>query len=142
MDRNYYGAELDGIHAISTAYGVDTPQELYDALLKVWCAATCSPRMRENWSTENPTLGQCAITAVLAQDIFGGEIYGICLPDGGVHCYNVVEGKTFDLTSEQFGAEAEKLSYEGNKEVLREAQLADPEKNGRYELLKKGLLSL
>ena len=50
-----------------------TPRDYYDRLSKIWCAETCAPRMRADWSEENPTLGQCSITAFLLQDIFGGK---------------------------------------------------------------------
>ena len=57
-----------------------TPRDYYDILSDIWCAETCAPRMRENWTRENQTLGQCSITAFLAQDIFGGKVYGILRP--------------------------------------------------------------
>lgn len=66
--------------------------------------------MRKDWTRENPTLGQCSITAFLAQDIFGGKVYGVLRPGGNYHCYNVIGDWRFDLTSEQFGEEA--LDYE------------------------------
>ena len=107
--------------------------DLYDKLRGIWCAETCAPRLRDGWSPANPTLGQCSITAFLAQDIFGGQVYGICRPDGNYHCYNVVDGHVFDLTSEQFGGE--KLCYEGNPEQSRQVHFAKEEKHQRYLLL-------
>ena len=101
------------------------------------CAETCAPRMREKWSKNNMTLGQCSITAFLVQDIFGGKVYGIKRPDGNFHCYNVIGGVKFDLTSEQFGDEV--LVYEDNPEQFREVHFAKEEKRLRYELLKKRL---
>ena len=83
------------------------------------------------------TLGQCSITAFLAQDIFGGDVYGILRPGGNYHCYNVVNGRTFDLTSEQFGDE--ELSYEDNPMQSREVHFAKEEKRLRYEYLKEEL---
>ena len=83
------------------------------------------------------TLGQCSITAFLAQDIFGGKVYGILRPDGNYHCYNVVGDCVFDLTSEQFGDE--KLDYENNPEQFREVHFAKTEKRERYEYLKEQL---
>ncbi len=117
--------------------GVRTPKDLYNALWYVWSAETCAPRMREDWSEENRTLGQCSITAFLAQDIFGGKIYGIPLEDGGFHCYNVVGDCVFDLTSEQFGDR--KLKYTGNPEQLRYEHFRKDEKRKRYEQLKAAL---
>ena len=84
---------------------------------------------------ENKTLGQCSITAFLAQDIFGGKVYGVPRPGGNFHCYNVVGDCRFDLTSEQFGDEI--LVYEGNPEQFREVHFAKEEKRLRYEYLKK-----
>ena len=118
---------------------IRSPQELYDALRTVWCAETCAPRMRKDWSPENPTLGQCSITAFLVQDIFGGRVYGIPLGDGNYHQYNVAAGRCFDLTSEQFGEKARNLVYENNPEQFREIHFAKAEKRARYELLRERL---
>jgi hypothetical protein len=41
--------------------------------------------MRKDWTKDNMTLGQCSVTAFLVQDIFGGEVLGILLPDGNYH---------------------------------------------------------
>ena len=117
--------------------GIDNPFDLYDALTEIWCAETCAPRMRENWSKENRTLGQCSITAFLVQDIFGGKVYGILRPGGNYHCYNVIGDSKFDLTSEQFGDEI--LNYENNPEQFREMHFAKEEKRKRYEYLKEEL---
>ena len=112
-------------------------RQLYDILSDLWQADTCAPRMREQWSSTNKTLGQCSITAFLVQDIFGGKVYGVVRPGGTFHCYNVVEGCVFDLTSEQFGDE--KLSYIDNPEQYREVHFAKQEKKLRYETLKHRL---
>ncbi len=140
MDYQFYGWEHGNIPAKNkTYYGIETPWDLYDALSKIWCARTCTPRLRQNWSEENRTLGQCSITAFLAQDIFGGKVYGIPRAGGSFHCYNVVGDCVFDLTSEQFGEEV--LSYEGNPEQFREVHFAKEEKRLRYEHLREMLLA-
>ena len=138
MKYAFYGWETALVPAITDEYpGITDPQKLYEALSQIWCADTCAPRMRENWSRENMTLGQCSITAFLAQDIFGGTVYGVPRPDGNFHCYNVVGDCVFDLTSEQFGDE--RLCYEGNPVQLREVHFQKEEKRERYEYLKKQL---
>ncbi len=115
-----------------------TPRDYYDLLSDVWCPETCAPRMRADWNPENPTLGQCSITAFLLQDLYGGKVYGVPLPDGNYHCFNTVEGCTFDLTSEQFGDAA--LDYANCPEQFREVHFAKQEKHLRYALLKQKLL--
>ena len=135
MSYNFYGSkDASNVHAINHTYkGIDTPDDLYGALLHVWCEYTCTPRLRDEWSPDNPTLGQCAITAFLAQDIFGGKVYGVPLEAGNVHCYNVVGDYAFDLTSEQFGDEA--MNYTGNPEQSRDIHFSRTEKKERYEYL-------
>lgn len=74
MDNNYkfYGHEVN-IKAKSENNSFrGTPRELYDILSEIWCEYTCAPRLRSKWNPENKTLGQCSITAFLAQDLFGG----------------------------------------------------------------------
>ena len=138
MKYRFWGWEHADAKAITAEYkGIETPVDLYDALSHVWCADTCAPRMRQNWTKENMTLGQCSITAFLAQDIFGGKVYGILRPGGNQHCYNVIRDCKFDLTSEQFGDEV--LDYEENPEQFREVHFAKEEKRMRYEKLKEEL---
>ncbi len=113
---------------------------LYDDLSAIWSRETCAPRLRPDWSPENRTLGQCSITAFLVQDLLGGEVRGVPLPDGSVHCFNVVDGYLFDLTSEQFGEEI--LDYADRPLQIRDEHFADEDKRRRYELLKARLLAL
>jgi len=87
--KNYcfYGWETA---VIKDAYGL-TPRDYYDLLSDIWCADTCAPRLRSEWTPENKTLGQCSITAFLLQDLFGGRVFGVPLDDGNFHCFNAVE---------------------------------------------------
>ena len=116
-----------------------TPREYYDLLSEIWCAETCAPRMRSDWSPENKTLGQCSITSFLLQDLYGGKVFGVPLGDGNYHCFNVVGDCVFDLTSEQFGDK--KLNYTDCPEQFRETHFAKEEKRQRYELLKARLFA-
>jgi len=144
-DKKYefYGADGACVSPVNPDFeGVGTPRNLYDLLSGLWCRETCAPRMRDKWSEENKTCGQCSITAFLVQDIYGGEVYGIRRPDGNYHCYNDVGGCVFDLTSEQFGEEAKELCYEGNPVQSREVHFAKEEKRLRYEKLKRELYNL
>ena len=116
-----------------------TPRDYYDLLSRVWCIETCAPRLRDGWSDADKTLGQCTITAFLLQDLFGGKVYGVPLPDGNYHCFNDVGGCVFDLTSEQF---AERLDYTDRPEQFREVHFKKEEKRLRYELLKRKLAAI
>ena len=137
----FYGASQADCPPVDPYYSaLSSPRDLYDALLSLWCADTCAPRMRKDWSKDNPTLGQCSITAFLVQDIFGGEVYGIPLKEGGFHCFNKVGQCVFDLTSEQFGSLP--LDYVHVTPQSRKEHFAKEEKRLRYEKLKASLQSL
>lgn len=129
----FYGWEQTGIRANGLA-----PADFYDLLSGIWCAETCAPRMRGEWTAENPTLGQCSVTAFLMQDIFGGQVLGVPLGDGNFHCFNAVDGAVFDLTSEQFGDTA--LDYAHAVAQFREDHFAKQEKYQRYRLLRARLM--
>jgi len=132
----YYNSGHTEIKAINPLYkGINTPDDLYNALMHCWTKETCTERLRNKYNDGNKTAGQCAITAFLVQDIFGGEIREMDT-GRGLHCYNVINGIAIDLTSEQFGADAAKLNYENNPlQPDRELRMSQNQKRERYELL-------
>ena len=69
---------------------------------------------------EDPTYGQCAITATLVHDLFGGTIHKIRVDGGGTHYFNKINNHYIDLTSDQFELYNIPLKYEPNEEVPRE----------------------
>ena len=139
-EYKFYGHETAGAPrplAADLAW-LKSPLDLYDALSDgLWRRETCAPRMQDEWTPENKTLGQCSITAFIVQDLFGGEVYGILRPGGNYHCYNVIGDARFDLTSEQFGEEAKELVYDDKHLQSREVHFAKEEKKARYEYLKQ-----
>ena len=137
-EYKFYGSENALCFPADERYAaVRNPRHLYDLLCDIWSIESCAPRLRDQWSEENKTLGQCSITSFLVQDIFAGEVYAVARPGGTVHCYNEASGCTFDLTSEQFGDE--KLCYENILKQSRQEHFADADKRARYEYLKKKL---
>lgn len=143
MNYNFYGWQnASNIEANGDLYkGIETPLDLYDKLTKVWCADTCTPRLRDDWSPDNKTLGQCSITAFIFQDIFGGEVYAMRTENGGLHCYNVIGENILDLTSEQYSEKACELVYDKSLLQDRDSKyhFAKAEKKARYEYIKSRL---
>ena len=138
MSYKFYGHESKSVKPINPQYTkIKDQRHLYDLLDRVWSIETCAPRYRSEWSNSNKTLGQCSITSFLVQDIFGGDVYGVLLKDGGFHCFNVIGDVTFDLTSEQFGDE--KLDYVHVTKQTRKEHFTSEEKYHRYLLLKSEL---
>ena len=138
MEYKFYGAESKAVKPVSEEFkSVKDQRDLYNRMNNIWCVFSCAPRYRDKWSEDNKTVGQCSITSFLVQDIFGGKVYGVPLPEGGFHCFNVIGDVEFDLTSEQFGEE--KLVYSKDHEQSRQEHFADEGKKERYEYLKREL---
>ncbi|MFH1065935.1 MAG: hypothetical protein V1734_05515 [Nanoarchaeota archaeon] len=77
---------------------------LDNILLKSWDKETSSDP--DNWTTENPAWGQCAVTALIVNDYFGGKLVwaNAMMPDGKniSHYFNSIDGKEMDFTLRQF----------------------------------------
>lgn len=133
----FYGNDKANIKPINNNYKyLSNLLSLYDILNKLWNRDTCAPRLQKDWNENNRTLGQCSITSFLIQDIFGGEVYGVPLENKNFHCFNVIDGNIYDLTSEQF---SEKLEYTLNYPQDRKNHFEKEEKYQRYLLLKNRL---
>ena len=111
-------------------------EQLKQFLFCKWNGETCSPGLKDSWNEENPSLGQCAITALIVNDFFGGKIMR-CMASSGSHYYNLIDGKIVDLTVEQFLGEIPE--YELGEERSREYLLSNEDTRNRYLLLLNNL---
>ncbi|MEV6636140.1 hypothetical protein AB0M54_35860 [Actinoplanes sp. NPDC051470] len=76
-------------------------------LRAAWGADTCDPHDRPDWHPGNPARGQCGVTALVIQDLLGGDlILGEVYAGGvrtGYHYWNRLPGgREVDLTAGQF----------------------------------------
>ena len=134
----FYGFEhADELKPIKDC-GAKTLGEFYLKCLKAWSTETCSVRFRPNWSKDNPSVGQCTITAALVHEFFGGEVLGLPLTGGGMHSFNKINGITVDLACEQFGKDA-LLDFDNAVPVDAEKLLVGGDKAERCSLLRKRL---
>ncbi|WP_157254866.1 YunG family protein [Nonomuraea typhae] len=82
--------------------------ELLRPLLRTaWGPDTCDPVGREQWRRDNPGRGQCGTTALVVQDLLGGDlILGEVHVDGAKvwnHYWNrLPDGTEVDFTFDQF----------------------------------------
>lgn len=115
--------------------------ELEKALQKSWSKETSySPDL---WTVENPAMGQCAVSALVANDYLGGEIVwaDAILPDGQKisHYFNLVDGNEVDLTRSQFpdGTAIPRGTMKNkNFSTTRDFMLSNDNTKKRYEILK------
>ncbi|WP_435844825.1 YunG family protein [Streptomyces klenkii] len=90
-----------------------TPRLLTDierAVRSSWDADTCTPEYRSRWTPGNPARDQCGVTALVLNDLLGGELVRGEVLVGGVrtdfHWWNRLgAGVEIDLTREQFRPE-------------------------------------
>jgi len=105
-------------------------EQIMKALLKAWSLDSSS-----KWIKSNPAKGQCGVTALVVNDILGGEIRKTKLPDGW-HYYNVINMKRYDLTASQFNEDILYTDFPSNRE---EAYADTNEK--QYNYLKQKVLN-
>lgn len=119
----YYGEELgEKILVKNHKYkNINNLNDLFSILLNVWCKDTAYPSCQGDYiKDEDPTYGQCAITATLVYDLFGGTIHKIKVDGGGTHYFNKINGNYIDLTRDQFDLYDIDINYETNIDVPRE----------------------
>jgi len=72
---------------------------LRNALEYAWVGATAQGA----WSSKCPSLNQCAVTALVIQEYFGGDLLRCECDDGDSHYWNMLPGdKEVDWTEQQF----------------------------------------
>lgn len=107
-----------------------TPNELYEVLRGSW-----SVESGGKWLPSNPARGQCSVTALLVQDVLGGDILKTDV-DGAWHFYNRIVGRRWDFTASQF---EKPISYQdfpsGRKEAFSDTSLE------KYQLLRCRVLA-
>lgn len=67
------------------------------------------------WTQNNPAKGHCGVTALVVNDILGGEIIKTPTTDGW-HFYNMVNNIYYDLTASQFSTKIEYVNVLSNRE--------------------------
>ncbi|MFE0178398.1 hypothetical protein ACFWZ2_39430 [Streptomyces sp. NPDC059002] len=117
-----------------------------EALRASWAADTCSPDdvERAPWSADNPAWGHCDITALVVQDLFGGdllagEVYATDGTQHGFHMWNRLDsGLELDLTREQF-RHGQRIT---EPRSVQRPPGALPRRQKEYELLRERLAGL
>jgi hypothetical protein len=97
---------------------------------KRWTRNTSADAWR--WTPDNPSYGQCAVTSLIIQDLFGGCLLRARV-NGSTHYWNRLPwGEEVDLTREQFGG---LVDIPAGEERSREHVLSFPETARRYRSL-------
>lgn len=130
-------AKAEGDPALPT--DVDNPELLARvtrALNRSWSRDTSAEP--QAWSEATPAWGQCAVTALIIQDLLGGELLR-CDVGSTSHYWNRLPSKReIDLTRHQFGPDFEPRTVE---ERARDYVLAFSDTRMRYRKLREGVMA-
>ena len=110
-------------------------ENIQKVLLECYSKDLCYPKVQNEWNDENKCFGMCAITSLIINDYFGGDICKIHV-EGISHYFNLVQDKIVDLTSSQFNHE---IDYKDYQIIDRQKILTDDTKT-RYHILKSKLI--
>lgn len=107
--------------------------QLQQALYLSWGKDTAT---NGDWDENNRSKNQCAVTALVVQDYFGGDLMRCEMTDGDSHYWNnIPELGHQDLTSDQF-LHIEASPIRSTQIVRsREYVLSFPDTHKRYKLL-------
>jgi hypothetical protein len=105
---------------------------LVSRLAQAWSRETSSDP--KQWSASNPAWGQCAVTALIVQELLGGQLLRSTVGTISHYWNQLPSGDELDLTRQQFGDETEMGPVEFR---TREYVLSFPETVRRYDELKQ-----
>lgn len=100
-----------------------------ETIRRSWCRDTSATP--ELWSPALPSRGQCAVTALVVQDILGGVLLRTTNFGESHYLNGLVDGSYLDLTGDQFEVQA----YTPFEERSREYVLGNLNTVKRYSLL-------
>ena len=142
--RPYYfwGEEQDEVKCkpVPQFPGISNLGELFAVLEQCWAKDTAYPSCQAEWVADDPSYGQCAITAMLVHDMFGATIHKIKVSGGGTHYFNKLNGEYIDLTREQFDIYDIPVEYEPNQEIPREFCGKNKNTLERYRQLQRNIV--
>jgi hypothetical protein len=125
-------------------FSTDNLDLMYTLLENSWCRETS--HTPDKWSESNPACGQCAVTSLVMQDIFGGEIIKnrVTLTDGTIttHYTNKIGNIDLDYTSTQFPEGTKVYRTNQGDIAIREYLESNLDTVKRYKLLKEKVYSL
>lgn len=106
-------------------------ENIQKALVEYYSKDLCYCKAQDDWSEFNKCFGTCAITSLIINDYFGGEICKIH-ENGISHYFNLVENKIIDLISSQFNYEIDYKDYQ----IIDRQKILNDETKHKYETLK------
>lgn len=99
-----------------------------------WELRTCYKDKKHLWNENEPYIGQCAISALIVNDLLGADIMKVKVGKES-HYYNILDGEIIDYTKFQYKSGS--VNYADGKLVFRDELLSDSDTRHRYYILAK-----
>lgn len=125
------------VHQPSSLISEAQVQKIARVLQSIWSRETCFPDQRGQWSEENLALGQCAATALIIHDLYGGVFAN---DTQNHHVWNILpDGSEHDFSRMQFsvGVHIQRSKMRQRDDLLHHPRAQQVEMKERYQLLKK-----
>ena len=110
-------------------------ENIKEILIECYSKDLCYPKVQSQWNVNNKCFGMCAITSLVINDYFGGDICKIHVNEIS-HYYNLIDNKIIDLTSSQFNCDIDYNNYE----IVERKRVLTFDTNNRYNILKERLI--
>lgn len=127
---------MENYHEQSKIISKNDVEQLSHIFFKAWNKETTHPSVSDIWSSDNKALGQCAVTALVVNKLYGGDI----LDDNSHnHMWNLLpDGSQQDFSRSQFPNKEEFVitSTKSRNEVLNSDKSKLAKTSERYELLR------
>lgn len=120
-----------------------TLNDFFEIMLKSWVKESAYPTAQKDPQfnlANDPTYGQCAVTEMLVNKFFCGDISKIHVYGGGTHYFNVINGQIFDLTRDQFDLYNIPADYSTGTNVPLQYCGKNVNTKARYDILEKNLI--
>ncbi|KKR80604.1 MAG: hypothetical protein UU73_C0001G0282 [Candidatus Daviesbacteria bacterium GW2011_GWA1_41_61] len=114
-------------------------KKLEKAFEYAWSKETTSPIIEDEWSEDNKAYGQCAITALIICDLYGGRII---YDKGNLHVWNELpDGTQQDFSRKQYKEDLifTIYKYKTKGDLLSDNYGRKTQITPRYQLLKQRL---
>lgn len=131
---------MKNLHQDSSLINREVIFRVETALESAWVGETADPDEADDWTENTKALGQCAVTAVLVYDLFGGRMI---YDKANFHIWNELpDGSQHDFTRSQFKEERNftVYKYKTKEDILYDERGRQTHILDRYNLLKEKFL--
>ncbi len=106
-------------------------ENVQKVLLECYSKDLCYSKVPDDWDESNKCFGMCAITSLIINDYFGGNICKIYVDEISRY-FNLIDNKIIDLTSSQFNHEIDYKDYQ----VIGKQKILTDDTTNEYNILK------